>query len=256
MSSSPSVESVAAVLRGAIERAAGSGPCSVLYSGGLDSTILATAARSARPTLVAVGVDDSHDLHAARTGAERLGQPLVARVLSLEEVRAAVERWAPALHGADRTSRAVTLGLALAMEATPPGVVLCGQGADELFLGYAHFRGLTAAAADARREEDLERLRHFDWPRAERIAGELDRPLRAPFLEPTVVDAVRATDPAAHLPRGVVAKPLLRSVALALGVPEELAQRPKKAFQFGSGLARSLRRLDPPSPGPPELTIR
>lgn len=232
------------VVRAAVERAAGSGPCSVLYSGGLDSTIVAHGARARRPTLIAVGVSGSHDLEAARSGAAWLDRALTARRLTWEEVRAARDRWAWALTGADPTARAVTLGIALALEASPPGPVLCGQGADELFLGYAHFRGLSAPAAAARRLADLERLRRSDWPRTARVALELDRPIRAPFLDPGVVDAVLATDITAHLPVVPLSKPVLRSIALAMGIPAEIAHRPKKALQFGSGIARALAKMD------------
>jgi asparagine synthase (glutamine-hydrolysing) len=244
MAASESVSSLVPVVRAAIERAAGAGPCSVLYSGGVDSSIIARGAAVAHPTLVAVGVRDSHDLTAARTGASQLGRPMAVRELTEDDIRSARDRWCAALEGADATARAVTLGIALAMEASPPGPVLCGQGADELFLGYAHFRGLSPPAAATRRAADLERLTRSDWPRAQGVARALQRPLRAPFLDPGVVRAVLASDVRDHLPSAGVAKPVLRSVALALGVPTALASRPKKALQFGTGIARVLRRVE------------
>jgi asparagine synthetase B (glutamine-hydrolysing) len=36
---------------------------------------------------------------------------------------------------------------------------------------------------------------------------------------------------------------MLREAAIALGLPDGLAERPKKAAQYGSGVARALSRL-------------
>lgn len=241
MSEPPDVGDLAELLRAAVARSTAGEPCAILYSGGLDSSVLAHLAREVRPRLVVVGRTGAHDLAAARSGAEALGLPLAVCALESGAVLEAAKRWAAELEGADATGRAVAVGLAIGLEATPTPRVLCGQGADELFLGYAHFRGLSPAAAAAQRWADLDRLETADWPRARRIAERLGRTLIAPYLDPSFRTAALATPMARHLPLGGTSKPLLRDVARALGLPEELVVRPKKALQVGSGIARELR---------------
>lgn len=240
-----------AALREATARAAGSDGVSVLYSGGLDSSLIAALVRDRHPTLVAVGLPGAADLRAARTGAAALGLPLTARELTLDDIAGAKARWAPTLVGTDFTGRAVALGIALALTFTETPTVLCGQGADELFLGYAHFRGLDPDDAARRRSADLERLTGTDWPCAQRISTALGRRLGAPFLDAPLREAVLRTEAAAHLPRAGRSKPMLRAIADAAGLPRELVERPKKAFQFGSGIAAALRRLERPATSAP-----
>jgi asparagine synthase (glutamine-hydrolysing) len=42
----------------------------------------------------------------------------------------------------------------------------------------------------------------------------------------------------------MIRKHILREVALALGVPEESAMKPKKALQYGSSIHKYLRKIE------------
>lgn len=226
----------------AMDRAVGNAPrVAVLYSGGVDSSLVAVAARErAQVELVTVGVRDSADLRAAEDGARLLELPWIHREVARSDIDRTVGAETETLAGADPTSQAVLIGLALALEATPSSHVLCGQGADELFLGYAHFQGLSPEATAARRTEDLRRLRTDDWPRSITLARRRGRVLASPFLDADFVeDALRL--PVGLLREGSGRKPLLRTLAERAGVPLELVRRPKKAFQYGSGIERLLR---------------
>jgi asparagine synthase (glutamine-hydrolysing) len=214
---------------------------SLLYSGGLDSSVIAHTLRSKRPTLVTVGAIGAADVRSATEGAQLLDLPLVVRTLSEEDVGAALRKWGPHLEGTDETSRLVALGIGLATEAAPDRRVLCGQGADELFLGYAHFAGIPTPDVEQRARLDWQRLIDRDWPRAQALASTLDRELASPYLDPAFVDYVRAI-PIEERLGGGERKSVLRGLARSIGVPTILVERPKKALQFGSGLSRLLRR--------------
>jgi asparagine synthase (glutamine-hydrolysing) len=219
----------------------GSPRVSVLYSGGLDSSLVAYAARDlVRVQLVTVGVRGSHDVSAAEKGSQVLGLPWTLRTIGLADVQRVLLSDHASLNHASRASRSVLVGTVLAAEAARDPVVLCGQGADELFLGYAHFDGLSPADTAKRRQEDLDRLLGDDWPRAVELARSRGRELRTPFLAPEFLSYARKIS-LAKLRAGDGRKPLLRAVAMEMGVPEELVARPKKAFQYGSGIERLMK---------------
>ena len=240
--SSPYVVEVAARWRDAMIRAVGrSRRISVLYSGGLDSSLVAFGARAlAEVELVTVGVRGSSDLLAAEHGARVLGLPWVHRTVDQADVEQILAAERGALQRARPGSRAVLVGIAFALQTASQSLVLCGQGADELFLGYAHFEGLSSADSEAKRQEDLDRLLQEDWPLSISLGVHVHRKLGSPFLDSDFMGYVRAL-PIGQLRAGGGRKPLLRQVATTLGVPPELAQRPKKAFQYGSGIERLLR---------------
>jgi asparagine synthase (glutamine-hydrolysing) len=244
---SSEAESVAlgVLLRRAVERPLASEPsASLLYSGGLDSSAIAAARpRNAVLKLVTIGTQGSPDLEAARSGAELLGLPIETRIVEAAEVRSAMARWADDLATLREPHRSVFVAIALAVHAAPTKLVLCGQGADELFQGYAHFNALPPDEAHARSESDLDRLRSVDWPLAERVARELGHVLAAPFLDPELMAWARSLSPALHRSsRG--RKPLLRAAAAQLGAPPSLVDRPKRALQYGSGVHRLVRQID------------
>jgi asparagine synthase (glutamine-hydrolysing) len=161
-------------------------------------------------------------------------------------VRETEVRFREELAGISPVSRIVLLSLAIAIgQASPPRLV-CGQGADELFLGYAHYRNLGGAEAERRSREDLLRLRVTDWPRTQRIAAKSGKEVVAPYLSPEFEESARRVPVDLRLP-GDLPKRFFREWAIERGLPPELAGRPKKAVQYGSGvdaLVRSMRRVE------------
>ena len=239
---------VACALVAATEAAVdGSSRVSVLFSGGLDSSIVASLARATADVhLVAVGVPGSSDLRSSAEGARDLGLPLTVLEVTEEKLRERRAAEAEGLAGIPRALWGVALGISLGVEASPDEVVLCGQGADELFFGYAHFRGLDRTAMAAKAAVDWESLVARDWPWAVRRARSLGHELRSPFLAGSVVTEARAL-PIEPLGPGGPTKPTLRRLAARWALPEQIVQRPKRAFQYGSGIERLLRRSEPPN---------
>jgi asparagine synthase (glutamine-hydrolysing) len=221
------------------------GPIGILFSGGVDSALLAWELRS-RPgvTLYTLGREGSSDLRAGVVGAERLGLPWEGLPVDREIVMAAELRFSRELDGVAEVSRRVLLALAIAIAEAGSRHLLCGQGADELFLGYAHYRRLSAEEAERRSSEDLSRLRGSDWPRTRRIAEECGKEVLAPYLSPAFEEQARRVPVDLLLPREMP-KRFFREWAVERGLPRELAERPKKAVQYGSGvdaLVRAMRR--------------
>lgn len=215
----------------------------VLYSGGLDSSLVAFSARELTQVgLVTVGVPGCHDLRAAEEGARLLRLPWTFWEVGPADVGRVVARDSEEVGRSRAASRPVLVGMALALDAAPDPRVLCGQGADELFLGYAHFRGLTGEVLEAQRTSDLDRLVQEDWPLSRSVARRRGKRLESPFLDAPFLDLLRSI-PAPELSLGEGRKPVLRRLAQAVGLPSELARQPKKAFQYGSGLERLWRSV-------------
>ncbi len=235
------------VLDSAIERALepwkhGSRPLGLLFSGGVDSSLLAWELRGASDLrLLTVGVPGSRDLTSGHSAAELLGLPWTG----IEVVRAAlgeiVHEIEPELADLSAVDRSVQASLAAALARAPPRTLLCGQGIDELFGGYAHFRGLSSSAAARRSDEDLEKLLRRDWPRTLRVAEHFQRALEAPYLSTEFLSAVRQL-PSTQRFDPSVPKAFFRGWAVHRGLCETLALRPKRAMQYGSGIDRALRQ--------------
>jgi len=218
-------------------------PLVVLFSGGIDSGVLAWELRARRgASLWTIGTSGAKDMAAAESAAARIGLPWAARTVSADEVRAMDRALAEDLQGASPLRRSIFVALALAIDRAPGTTVLCGQGADELFLGYAHFRGLSSDEATARADADLDRLTRVDWPLSQRLAHRWGRTLVAPFLDPGFVDAARSIPIDVRRP-DPVPKAWWREWARGRGVPSEIVDRPKRALQYGTGIDAALRGL-------------
>jgi asparagine synthase (glutamine-hydrolysing) len=219
-------------------------PVGVLFSGGLDSSFLA-AFLSTRwsVTLETIGVPGSPDFLAAQEGAQLLGLPWVFHEVGLEDLRRVRLRFRAELAGLREPRRGVAIAFALAVEEAGSPILVCGQGADELFFGYAHYRGQSAEVRRRRRAEDLNRLEGGDWPLAQHLAAACGRTVVAPFLDPQLVALVLQL-PSEFAEEGVENKQLLRGWARWRGLPPTLANRPKRALQYGSGVSKLLERED------------
>lgn len=216
--------------------------CTLLFSGGVDSGLLAWELRG-QPGLFAltVGRTGSADLVAAKAAAEEIGLRWAGVTIADVDLARLERQLAEELAGASPAHRAIFLAFAAAVENAPDTKVLCGQGADELFLGYAHFRDLPPAEAARRARDDLRRLNDADWPRSVRLARALGRDVVAPYLDPRFVRAALKVPLEARLPRGEP-KGWFRRWARARGLPESVAGRPKRALQYGTRIHQWLAR--------------
>ena len=219
-------------------------PIGVLFSGGLDSSFLAVFLSERWPvTLETVGVAGSSDLRAAHEGAELLRLPWNFHEIQINDVRAFQLEFRSELQGLREPRRSVAVAFGLAVEKASALHLVCGQGADELFLGYAHYRGKAVSARRTLRQEDLDRLLQEDWPLAQRFAQACGRTIAAPLLDPRMIDLILRL-PDRFIAESPETKPLLRAWARAHGLPEPLAGRPKQALQYGSGISKIVERED------------
>jgi asparagine synthase (glutamine-hydrolysing) len=213
----------------------------VLFSGGVDSAVVAQAAAHLCPvSLRTVGRAGSEDLRVAERAAQELELPWTGVVVEAPAVGRAVAH--AAIAGRPEPMRSVLASFALALTGDILDPVLVGQGADELFGGYAHYRGLSPEEFLRRQAADWDRLLGSDWPDTVALGRTFGRSLSAPFLDPGFSAVARPLGRPAP-PEGEPTKPALREWALHRGVPRSIALRPKKAIQYGSGIAGLVRSL-------------
>jgi len=218
----------------------------IAFSGGVDSALL--AARLDAPLYVA-GFPESHDVEAARSAADLLDRELHVVELTHDAIERAVPEIAAATGRTDAMSVQIALPLYLAAERVAADGfdrLALGQGADELFGGYAK---VEKAPSDPRVEADTVRGAQREVIRT--LPDQLPRDVLAlreagvkpvtPLLHDRVVSvALRLDD--AMLVDGETRKWSLRQATLD-SLPEAIAMRDKKAAQYGSLAARELDRL-------------
>ncbi|MFC6757574.1 MULTISPECIES: asparagine synthase C-terminal domain-containing protein [Haloarcula] len=218
----------------------------IAFSGGVDSALL--AARLDAPLYVA-GFPESHDVEAARSAADLLDREL----RFVELTHDAIERAVPEIAAATGRTDAMSVQIALPLYLTAERVaadgfdrLALGQGADELFGGYAK---VEKAPEDPRVEADT--VRGAQREVVNTLPKQLPRDVLAlrgagvepvtPLLHDRVVSvALRLDDQ--MLVDGETRKWALRQAALG-SLPEAIAMRDKKAAQYGSLAARELDRL-------------
>jgi asparagine synthase (glutamine-hydrolysing) len=220
----------------------------VAFSGGVDSALV--AAHLDAPLYV-VGFEGSADVEAARESAAAMGREndLNVHEVSLDDVEDAVPAVSQSIGRPNAMDVQIALPLSLvAARAAADGFdrLALGQGADELFGGYAK---VAKAPEDPRVDADTVR-----GARREVLAtlpDQLERDLRAvrdagvepvtPLLHDDVVGAALSLS-GEWLVSGGLRKRALREASRAW-LPDVVAEREKKAVQYGSLVAREVDRL-------------
>lgn len=208
------------------------------FSGGVDSCLVAALAQR---ECVAVGLAGSHDLNHAAHAANLLGLSCTAVEITPEEIEAALPRIVDVLPVKDPVSAGIaTTHFFITRWAGEHGYrrVITGQGADELFGGYARY--LESLALEDDMKKDIAGL-ELQSIRDQAVAALNGTFLSMPYLDMRVVRAACAI-PAAEKVRDGRRKIPLRDVAARI-IPAELADYDKKAMQYGSGVWGALKKI-------------
>ena len=215
---------------------------SLAFSGGLDSSVVAALAQEVgRPKALTVGYPSAHDLAHASEAARLLDLDWRPLLLDDELLRREAASLLEAFPDLDAVTLSYELPLWILLPRAPSRLIAAGQGADELFGGYARYEGLDPEELQETLEHDLETLLRETVPREIEMARRHGKELRLPYCHPLVLGPTRALPPALRM--GPRRKELLRRVAAEMGLPSVIVERPKKAAQYGSGVMPALRRF-------------
>jgi len=226
-------------------------PVATMFSGGIDSTLIAHYTRRFRPQAPGyfVGGEDAPDYRYAAAYADQTGFDLRCvpfeadsdQVFSLiDDVVEITESFEPNL------VRGAVCSLAVSQKIHQDGfrVALCGEGADELFCGYPP---LEIAFQDdftvgqALRNECLGLMHRISLQRVDRCSMRYQLETREPFLDPSIVNFALNADPSAlvgNVGGRAVGKHVLREIYNLYPdeLPALIRDRTKVPFGEGAGL--------------------
>lgn len=220
-------------------------------SGGIDSSIVTALCAKYRPdtTAFTVGVPGSPDIAAAQRVCEHLAIPHVIRWLELDEARALLPdavRHTESFNPALVLEGLMTMLLAKAAREAGVKVVLCGEGADEIFAGYGVFLNKSPDAFGRCMRLALDNIHNTECLRLDRATMAYSLEARVPFLDPALVEYVTNLPMASLLGTSagqVVEKMILRQSCEDL-LPGEIVWRSKMGFYHASGILPVIQAVE------------
>ena len=223
----------------------------VLFSGGVDSSLIAKTAseRINDCRLFSVGLSNSHDLVQARNASKLLGLELIEKEIQKPGLKGISSNVSKIIDSKDFLQLSIAVPEFVALSEIKKHrliTVFSGQGADELFLGYAVFpRLLKEAGAGSVRKEQRHLFGVFQQRNVKReklLAKHFSLDVRMPFLDEKFA-AIALSIPVKQNLENNLRKNVFRKLALHYKIPEQIALMPKKAIQYGSGVSKELKKI-------------
>jgi asparagine synthase (glutamine-hydrolysing) len=239
------------------KRVSGFNKIGIIFSGGIDSVVVAYLAKQMVPEVVCYtsGIKDSNDIVNSIEIAEKLGLKLEVKEWTETDVENIIPQLINVIEDDNMGQVEVAIPIYGAVKlAHEQGirVMLTGQGADELFGGYSWYSKIVQKYGyDKIREymiQDLKLLYKETLEREDKITMSESIELREPFLDTDLIDTVLRIDPRLNIHNNGnkydnLGKRVHRKLAEKIGIPKEIAYRIKEAAQHGSGLHSTLDAL-------------
>ncbi|MEM0360176.1 MAG: asparagine synthase-related protein [Candidatus Diapherotrites archaeon] len=251
----PSIEALSSAFLSACKKdSLGLKECAVLFSGGIDSSLVAFSLKGIVPRvfLYCSGVAGSPAIKRARENAELLGMELREVEIKKNEIPVLLKKAKKAIGSDSLLQLQIALPAFVAMQAIKKDgirTVFSGTGADELFCGYKEFCSVLEKGGHESVEaliwEKLEGMRERNLEREFALSRYFGLRLAIPFLEKGFVLQAMAFPASEKILccEDALRKHPLRELARYMGLPEKICLEKKKAIQFDSGTAKEIEKI-------------
>jgi asparagine synthase (glutamine-hydrolysing) len=221
------------------------------FSGGVDSSLLAKMCKDADKDvfLFTVGFEKDFDIEAAREASELLGMPIFFEELPIEQVEVTIKELLPIVKYKKFAGLNTAIGFYHVIRLVNESEVkhlISANGADELFCGYNKFLELypDEKAIQKYTDETID-IATSDMKQVKKIAKKFGMTYDVPLLEKDLVEYAKTIPLKMKIDskEDALRKKVWRQLAIEVGLPEKLAFRPKKAFQYSSGVMKAVKKL-------------
>jgi asparagine synthase (glutamine-hydrolysing) len=227
----------------------------VAFSGGVDSSLLANICHhhlGKQVTLVTIGFSGSHDINFSKNMASKMGMEHQVYEIDYGDFEENLKRVRQAIR-CENTSHIENciayFYICRLAKQNDLNVVLSANGCDELFCGYDRYRSAYCSGGETEISTLMDNNIANEFALIEEIkivATQLGVQVRQPFLSPRFIQFAKTIPINQKIkgPDDMTRKHILRRIALALGVPEESAMKPKKALQYGSSIHKYFKKIE------------
>jgi asparagine synthase (glutamine-hydrolysing) len=227
----------------------------ILFSGGLDSSLIAYIANNLKVNieLFCASLDGFDDKQNAFRGAKRIGLPLNFYELTVKDIEKCLPKILYAIEEPNPMNLSIAIPIYFATKLARKKsfkVVLSGQGSDEIFAGYSRYVKILENEGYQKLHQilcqDISNIANKNLQRDDGASMANGVEVRVPFLDLKLLNYSMSIPPKFKIKKvnsNYVRKYILRSLAKSLNLPDEIINQKKTAVQYGSGTWKTLKAL-------------